>query len=56
MELLSYSDLEQEIKKRKEKLLSEKINVTDFLIWFIEDYPESFKIMKENPEFQYQFK
>ena len=33
-----------------------KINPTDFLVWFIENYPESIKIIKENPDYQYKFK
>ena len=36
-------------QKRREILLSEKIDVTKFMTEFIEGYPESFKIMKENP-------
>ena len=34
-------------KQRKKKLISEKIDVTSFLIWFIENYPESHKIYME---------
>jgi len=34
----------------------EKINVINFFIWFIENYPESFKTMKQNPDYQYRFK
>lgn len=37
-------------------LRSEKIDTTAFLVWFIENYPESKKIMKENPDYQYRFK
>jgi|GEM_PF-7079091 hypothetical protein len=29
-----------------------KIDVTAFMVWFIKDYPESFKEMKENPDIQ----
>lgn len=32
------------------------INPTDFLVWFVENYPESVKIMKENPQYQFNFK
>ena len=42
--------------KRKEKMLLEKIDYAQFLTWFIENYPESEKIMKENPDYQYTFK
>ena len=43
-------------EKRRAKMLSEKIDFTAFLVWFIENYPESKKIMKENPDYQYNFK
>jgi hypothetical protein len=32
------------------------IDPTAFLTWFIEKYPESSKIMKENPDYQFNFK
>jgi len=32
------------------------IDPTKFLVWFVENYPDSFKIMKENPDYQYNFK
>ncbi|MEW5845875.1 MAG: DUF354 domain-containing protein [Bacteroidota bacterium] len=41
---------------KKEKFLSDSIDPTAFLVWFIENYPESAKIMKENPDYQYNFK
>ncbi len=43
-------------QQKREKLLSEKIDLTAFMVWFIENYPESAKIMKENPDYQYRFK
>ncbi len=43
-------------KDRLIKLLEKKINPTSFLVWFIENYPLSIKIMKENPDYQYNFK
>ncbi len=49
-------DVTNEFKIRSLKMLSEKIDVTAFFIWFIEDYPQSFKIMKENPDYQLRFK
>ena len=41
---------------KKDKLLRESIDVTSFYIWFIENYPESKKIMQENPGYQERFK
>lgn len=42
--------------ERRQKMLADKIDVTAFMVWFIENYPESAKIMKENPDYQYNFK
>lgn len=41
---------------KRQKMLNEKIDVTAFLIWFIEKWPDSYKIMKENPGYQERFK
>jgi predicted glycosyltransferase len=38
------------------KLIADKIDVTAFMIWFIEHYPESYSTMKNNPDYQLQFK
>lgn len=56
IELLQTSGLKEEWKKRRNKMLSEKIDVTAFMVWFIESYPKSKRIMKENPGYQYNFK
>ena len=45
----------QTVEKRK-KFLQDHIDPATFLVWFIENYPESKKIMKENPDYQYNFK
>lgn len=46
----------EEYALRRRKMLSEKIDVTAFLVWFVENYPKSAQIMKENPDYQYNFK
>jgi hypothetical protein len=43
-------------EKRRQKMLSEKIDYAQFLVWFIENYPESKRIMKEDPDYQYNFR
>ena len=55
-ELLSMPNLKQEWQIRRQKMLSEKIDYAQFLTWFIENYPESRKIMRENPDYQFRFK
>lgn len=55
-ELLALPDLKQEWQKRREAMLIEKIDVTAFFVWFIENYPESANIMRNDPDYQYKFK
>lgn len=55
-ELLNIDNFKTVFEKRRQKMLADKIDVTAFMVWFIENYPESAKIMKENPDYQYNFK
>jgi hypothetical protein len=43
-------------QKKQEKLLGDNIDVTAFISWLIEQYPESAEIMKKKPEYQFRFK
>lgn len=54
--ILSNSETKSEYTLHKTEMLKDKIDVTAFFVWFIENYPESVKVMKENPDFQYNFK
>jgi len=56
VELLHKPGLKEEWNGKKERLLKDKIDVTGFITWFIENYPVSFSAMKENPDSQFQFK
>jgi hypothetical protein len=49
-------DLQKDGKRKREKLIGDKINVTAFLCWFVENYPESFETMIENPRYQERFR
>ena len=42
--------------QRREKMLSEKIDYARFLTWFIESYPDSARIMKDDPDYQWIFR
>lgn len=42
--------------KMRNKIINDKIDITSFLVWFVENYPESEKVMRENPNYQYNFK
>jgi predicted glycosyltransferase len=48
LELIQRPNLIREWKKKREKLLRDKIDVTKFMIWFIENFPQSFNDIKEN--------
>lgn len=55
-ELLSMPNRQGVFQKRREMMLSAKINFATFLQWFIEGYPKSSSIMEENPDYQLVFK
>ena len=55
-ELLAIPNLKEEWQTRRQKMLSEKIDYTQFLTWFVENYPESRKVMKVDPDYQWRFK
>lgn len=56
VELLSTPNLKEQWQKKREKMLADKIDVTAFMVWFVENYPESVKVMRESPESQNSFK
>jgi hypothetical protein len=43
-------------KDRKEKMTADKINVSGFMVWFIEHFPESKKIIRRDPSVQEKFR
>jgi uncharacterized protein len=55
-ELLSVPNFKEICQRRKQVLLESKIDPTAFLVWFVEKYPESVRMMEENPDYQLRFK
>lgn len=55
-ELINMENLKSEFSNRKQRMLADKVDVTAFYVWFIENYPGSAKIMKENPDYQFRFR
>jgi len=55
-EQINDPDLNIKTKENRKRYLSDKIDPTALLVWFIENWPESLMIMKENPEYQKRFK
>ena len=54
-EILSLENSSQHYQDKRKKMLSEKIDVTEFLEWFISSYPHSREIMNSNPDYQNHF-
>ncbi len=55
-ELLALSNLKEIYTERREKLLSETIDVSEFLTWIFENHPKSTQSYFEDPNVQYNFK
>lgn len=55
-ELLGMNNLKEEWQKRRNIMLKEKIDVTGFMIWFVENYPKSINLMRVKTDFFDQFK
>lgn len=56
IELLKCEGLKSEIEGNLQKFMETKIDMTAFMVWFIENFPESNRIMQENPDYQYIFR
>lgn len=54
--LLSNKDFKNNSMQNAQEYVRQCINLTDFMVWFIENYPNSFDIMKKNPNYQDNFK
>ncbi|WP_202320746.1 DUF354 domain-containing protein [Archaeoglobus neptunius] len=46
----------REWKKKRMKLIENKVDISEFMCWFIESYPESLDRFREKPEIQYRFR
>ena len=55
-QLLENPNTKAEWQQKRQRFLDDKIDVSAFFAWFIENYPESKKIISQNPDYQYTFK
>jgi hypothetical protein len=55
-ELVEMPDRKRVFEERKDKMLSDKIDYAAFLSWFVENYPNSYQVMQNNPQHQFNFK
>ncbi|MGE5343012.1 MAG: DUF354 domain-containing protein [Candidatus Omnitrophota bacterium] len=56
VEILQSPRIRDEWQQRREKMLADRIDVTAFLVWFLETYPESAAILNQNPDYSKRFK
>lgn len=56
IELLETPNLKENFQENRRTLLKESIDVTGFMVWLVENYPKSVKILKETPNYQDRFK
>lgn len=54
-ELMEIPDIKNVFKLKRNHMLAGKIDYTGFLLWFVENWPQSFRIMKDNPDYQLRF-
>ena len=55
-ELLAMPDLKGEWQIRRQRLLSDKIDYTSFLVWFVENYPQSKQTILDQLDYQSHFR
>lgn len=54
--LLSNTNLQQDFAQKRYAMLQDKINVFEFFMWFIQNFPSSQQQLLSNPDYQYNFK
>ena len=55
-DLLNNKNLKSDWQKKRKKLLNDKIDVTKFFVWFVENYPKSKEKMELEPNYDLKFK
>ena len=55
IELLSTENIKEIWQHKRQTMLKDQIDYTAFLSWFLENYPESHIIMRENPDYQNKY-
>jgi uncharacterized protein len=56
IEIISNENIRNEYQARRQRMLGDKIDGTAFLVWFVENYPQSERILRINPAWQNNFK
>ncbi|MBN1932424.1 MAG: DUF354 domain-containing protein [Desulfobacterales bacterium] len=56
VELLNEPSIKRIWKKKQERFLGDKIDVTAFMVWIAENYPDCINVLKIDPDFPNSFK
>lgn len=56
VEIMKDKEFKERFKTKSKEIIKDKIDVTAFMVWFIENYPKSIETMKQNPDHQLIFK
>lgn len=54
--LLTGPNPKEEWQRKRDAFISDMIDPTAFFTWFIENYPESAKTMRKDPDYQFRFR
>lgn len=55
-ELLNNPLLKNTFERKRDRMLEDQIDVNSFMVWFIENYPDSARIMKNDSSYQERFR
>ncbi len=55
-EVISNENFKKGFQQKKENMLSDKIDLSKFMIWLFENYPNSISEYQNNPGIQYRFR
>jgi len=55
-QLLQIPDLKEQWVGKRRRILADKIDLTSFMVWFIENYPQSVQEMRKNPDIANRYK
>lgn len=56
LQLISLPDIQEKWQMHLSKMLAEKIDMNAFMVWFVENYPQSQGTIIGNPDFQDKFR
>ena len=55
-QLLYTKNIKSKFANRQSKMITDKIDVTAFLVWFLDNYPKSIQTISNNPQYLTKFK